>query len=67
MKYLFAIVILIKVVLVFVKYFIQNAVYFINKTKAFAVGTTGVRVFFFVLFSENSLKNQINVVCKCKI
>lgn len=66
MKCLFAIVILIKAVLVFVKYLIQNAVYFINKTEASAVGTTGVTGFF-VLFSENSLKNQINVVCKCKI
>lgn len=47
MKCLFAIVILIKAVLVFVKYLIQNAVYFINKTEASAVGTTGVTGFFF--------------------
>lgn len=47
MKCLFAVVILIKAVLVFVKYLIENAVYFINKTEASAVGTTGVRVFLF--------------------
>lgn len=54
--------ILIKAVLVFLKYFVQNTVYFINKTKAFAVGTTGVRGFFW--FPDSALKNNINVICK---
>lgn len=41
------------------------------KTKAFAVGTTGARVFFcFVLFhflfSDSALKNQIHVICKIR-
>lgn len=44
--------ILIKAVLVFLKCFIQNAVYFINKTKAFVVGTTDVRFGFFFGFQR---------------